>query len=42
MVEATAYQWAAQAMRGLEAWLEPHILQRLADRIAAAILAAAR
>ena len=42
MTEATAYKWAAQAMRGLEGKVEPHLLQTLADRIVAAILAAAK
>ena len=42
MTEALAYQWAAQAMRGLKGKVEPHLLQTLADRIAAAILAAAK
>ena len=40
MTEATAYKWAAQAMRGLEDRVEPHLLQTLADRIVAAILEA--
>ena len=42
MTEATAYNWAWRAMRGLEGRVEPHLLQTLADRIVAAILEAAK
>ncbi len=42
MDEAKAYRWAAQVLRGIEGKLAPEDLQTLADRVASAIIEAAR
>lgn len=40
--EAIAYQWAAHCLKSLEGLVEAYKLQQVADRIASAIMEAAR
>lgn len=40
--EATAYKWAAQALRGLEGKAQAEAIQTAMDRVASAVLEAAR